>query len=271
MQERKTLSLRLLPARDPWEAMVLPLSRFPTPEEELAPVRQLLREFRRLLGKERETSSEVFLQLAALYLGDGAARFARHAPDWNPRTGLGVWPDRPPPTLWTIEELSKLLPGQMPRPAMYQVFHITVFPVAGPDARDVMLGLGTVLEVLKPRSDPDWMERTKGLLLPPIQDPSLTSFPFYVPLLEGKSIAGADSAQLDAWLCGACSYIRESSEDSGILILAREPLRPILAQLGGVLETGLEPRWRIPLPPKTPYPSTDALTGARGAVVYPTT
>jgi hypothetical protein len=91
-----------------------------------------------------------------------------------------------------------------------------------------------------------FLERATSLLLPQLTDRTFTGYPFYVPLLEFGSLARATSDQLETWLCGASLYIRESFEDTGILIVSREPLAPLLEGLGGRLEAGTEPVWRIP-------------------------
>jgi hypothetical protein len=52
---------------------------------------------------------------------------------------------------------------------------------------------------------------------PQIAGLSLRSFPSYIPLLDGASLRAASDRDLQDWLCGATAYMRESSEDGGLL------------------------------------------------------
>jgi hypothetical protein len=244
--ERGAIGLRTIPAPPPWEAFLLPVSGFPVPEQELSPVRGWLVKLTAALAKEWGLSVEVLIQLSQLHLGDGTVRLSDHGREWLPAVGLGVWPDREPPTLWTPEYFGSLGPGEMPRPAMYQVLRITTEPESRKNARNVMLGLGTILQILTPDDSETLLHKTRAVLHPPIKDPSYTCFAFYVPLFEAVSLRAATAEQLDKWFCGASVYIRESSEDTGILISSRQPLGPILQRLGGRPEPEPESGWRIP-------------------------
>jgi hypothetical protein len=102
----------------------------------------------------------------------------------------------------------------------------------GDDARDVMLGLGTVLQFVIASDSDQFLSATRALLWPPIKEPSYTAFPFYVPLLELRALTGASESDLEKWLCGARAVIRESPEDHGILIMSDESLDAALRQAG---------------------------------------
>lgn len=187
---------------------------------------------------------ETFIRFAHLHLGDGPSRLSSHGREWMPMMGLGVWPDREPPTTWKLEELQDLAPGEKVPPLMDIVLRVTGSPEARSQARDVMLGLGTVIQLVSAIDTEGLLAATGKLLRPAIQDPSLTAFPFYMPLLEAKSVAEASASQLDAWSCGIDAYIRESPEDSGILILARS-LQPTLVQIGCVHPPADADEWEI--------------------------
>jgi hypothetical protein len=91
-----------------------------------------------------------------------------------------------------------------------------------------------------------WLQKTQAVLLPPIREKAFRTFPFYVPLLERKSLEHAQPGQLEAWLGGAASYIRESTEDSAILLASKEPLTPLIERLRGSLNQNEEAEWTIP-------------------------
>lgn len=229
--ERRDVRLQQLALAEPWQGALLHLSCFPTPEEELLPVRDFLR---RLVGKLRGAASlETFIQFRSLHLADGSSRVSSNGRAWMPAMGLGVWPDREPPTRWTMEELRDLMPGDKVRPLMNIVLRVTTSLEAREQARNAMLGMGTILQLVTLSENGDFLSAARALLKPSIKDPSYTSFPFYVPLLEAKSVLHAQASQLDAWLCGANAYIRESPEDSGILIVSKS-LQAILHSIGAV-------------------------------------
>ncbi len=229
----------------PWEAVFLPVPVFPIPAENMASLRKLVGACRQVFLKRGQLPSEVFLQTNRL--GKlGSARLARHAREWMPELGLGVWPDQPPPALPTAADFEDLGPQEKPRPMMYEVMQITGEASTKQLALAAMLGTGAVLEAVTPAGGETFLEQTKALLLPPIKEPGLRRYPFYVPILERKTLESAGPEQLDKWFCGASAYIRESAQDKGILIVSREPLTPLLEGLGGEFLKTPEPQWRIP-------------------------
>jgi hypothetical protein len=180
-----------------------------------------------LTGQERKRTGrevEVFIQVYQVHLEDGPRRLQDNGAAWRPETGLGVWSHEPPPHFYTGDEFENLDVGEQPRTLMNYLFR-----VAGDadHARRTMLGLGTLLQTMSIDGKAFVAGATERLKAP-ITDVSFTAFPFYIPLLRGDWITGATSAQLDEWTCGADLYIRESREDRGVLILAREPLQPII-------------------------------------------
>jgi len=252
-EEKNSIALRPLDAGKPWEAYLLPVSSFPAAKEESSRLIWFFNRFSTFLGPQH-LASEVFVQANELELGDGADRFSQHAPQWVPQTGLGVWPDRKPPEFWNRGDFEKLALGGKPRPLLYQVFRLAALPDARAGARDVMLGIGATIQIMLPGPPAEFFQRTKALLLPPIKEEALRGYPFYVPLLDRKSIDGSDPQRLDEWMCGARVYIRESVEDKAVLIVSKEPLTPFLEQLGGRFERNPDPVWHIPL--QNPAPAS---------------
>jgi len=240
------LQLREAAVCPPAQVLVLPVSGFPIPRQELAPVKSFLRSLTAQIVRKWDLSSEVFIQVEQSDEPEGRALYVRHAPRWIPEIGLGVWLDREPPKPWTKEEFMALQPGDKLRPLMYQVLRVTASPQAGEEAQDVLLAFGPILRAMFHGNGESYLERTRDFLLPPISDPSFTCFPCYVPLLDLKGLASTDSHKLTSWFCGASVYIRESFEDQAILIASCEPLNSILNELGGVYEEQQGPLWRIP-------------------------
>ncbi|SRR6266498_3547237 len=240
-------SVTLEPVNTPegWvgEVFLLPVSAFPVPDAELTEIRRILR----LLNSEiyRSGDCEVFIQMAHLHLGDGGARLSRNARDWMPQMGLGVWPDREAPALYTPEEIQNVKQDEKPRTLMHQVFRVSAPAPARKKAMDVMLGLGTMIQIAPNETWDDFRARTTEVLLPPIEEPSFRFFPYYVPLLDKHSVVSVKSVDLQRSLCGATAYIRESVEDKGILVVSVAQVTPILEKLGAKLITEPKVCWQF--------------------------
>lgn len=239
------IRLSRLGVEDPWSGFLLRLSGFPMSEAELIPTREFVRKATALLVQREAGSLETFIQFTQLHLGDGAKLLASRGREWLPRMGLGVWPDREPPQAWTIEELRDLLPDEKVRPLMDIVLRVTARGKEG-HARDAMIGRGTVLQFIVPDRE-GFLTAARNLLLPPITDPSYTSFAFYVPLLQAASITNNDKGQISTWMCGAHAIVRESPEDHGILMVARGALDDILLQAGAYRTSSQNDEWSVPV------------------------
>jgi hypothetical protein len=220
------------------------VSSFPVPEKELSVVRGFLAQLIASISTRDSLSSEVFIQFDQLNVGGAAQLLAAHGRQWMPETGLGVWPDREPPRIWSIQDFMDLGPKEKPRPLMYQVFRVGGEPKNRIDARDIMLGRGTIIEVMTHCTSRELVEKTSATLLPHISDPSYSCFPYYVPLLGRKSVENAGLELLDRWFAGFSVYIRECFEETGLLIASREPLQGILKQMGASPEANSN-EWRL--------------------------
>jgi hypothetical protein len=220
-----------------YETAVIPVSRFPVPDPEAEQHQDFLAQILGQLGGE-ELHSSVFLQLEQMHEAASRITFAEHAAELMPEVGLGVWPDRKPPATWTVEEFQKTVPGAKPRPLMNQVFCVTN-PVAAKKARASFYQIGCLVEFLTPFPTATLLQRTLDQFVSGIKDPSTSCYPFYIPLLEAKTVATADEAALQQWLCGAKLYWRQSFEDQGTIIAYRGSLRSLFQQLEGKEEKGM--------------------------------
>ena len=230
----------------PWDSILLPVSAFPIPKTEFLLLAAVVESVAREAINSLHLSAEVFLQVEQSDDPGFRNLYAGRAARWMPELGLGIWPDREPPVCWSTEQFKKLRPGEKPRALMHQVLWISGPRQVKAEASAAMLPFGPLLQIMTRDDGATFLERATSLLLPPLTDRTFTGYPFYVPLLEFGSLARATSEQVETWLCGASLYIRESFEDTGILIVSREPLAPLLEGLGGRLEAGTEPVWRIP-------------------------
>jgi len=234
---------------NPWEGYLLTVSQFRMPEPEARTIAFAVDQLRLELTHDKELNQEVFIQVEQF--DDDAARalFRRHSKEWMPELGLGVWPDRPPPTPWTQEEFLSTSPGERVRPLMFQVLQISTTAAAKRLATELLFPFGSLMEIYSREPVEVLYEKMMQVLLPPIQDPSFTCFPFYVPLFEAKTIAGATNLQLEEWFHGFSVYIRQSFEDNGVLIAAREPIWPIFERMGVERVSTKDNEWLIPVHP----------------------
>jgi len=242
---RTFLQLRVVRAEAPYEAVFLK-SKFPTPPEDLPLVSGIVARIIGAACQVRKMNLEAFVQCVPLAEIQQMPRMTDHAREWQPIAGLGIWQDREPPTSLRLADLVKLLPGQRPRIDKYKLCRISASGKAREQAWTGLLGTGAVLVILTSDDTAAFLKKTKDALLPPIRDESFRHSSFYVPLVECKSFDSARPEQLESWFCGASLYVRESTEDGGLLIASREPLRPILESLGARLTDGSHPKWQVP-------------------------
>jgi len=242
------LQLELKVKNEPWHVFYLKFDAFPGACDEIRKVRDFIRKLTAGMVREWKETFDIFVQMSALKHDDGSAPlFSRHGREWLPAMGLGVWPDRPPPTIWSREDFENLQPGELPRILAYQVFRITASPEVKERARDTMLGLGSIVQIMGNDSIEDFLTKSRNALLPPITDPSFTCFPFYLPLLDLQSFSSAKPKELDYWLCDANIYIRESMEDQGLLLAVRRLPNEVFKLVGGSERRSSDTvRWEFP-------------------------
>ena len=240
----ESIRLRVLPTSGETSGFLLPVPGFPVPEQALARIRVFLGELSSALLRNPGASRHVFVQHAELDFERGAPLLSRNAPKWQPKAGLGVWLNREPPSFWKPEEFMSLEPNQRPRPLMHKVFHLTG-PGAGDQARDLIFGFGSLLEIVLSGGVEAYLQRTTERLRAAIVEEAFQNFPFYFPLLDAASLEAANREHKDDLICGASAYIRESRQDQAILILLQRSLEPVLTSLGGRLESGPVSEWRF--------------------------
>lgn len=242
---RTFLQLRVVRAEPPYQAVFLK-SKFPIAVEDASVASGFMGRIIAAACQGHKLNLEAFVQLPPLAEIQQMPRMTDHAREWQPIMGLGIWPDREPPTRLTKADFFKLLPGQRPRIDKYKVCRVSASGKAREQAWTGLLGTGALLVILTSDDSSAFLKKTKEVLLAPVKDEAFRYSPVYVPLLECKSFDSARAEQLDSWFCGASLYIRESTEDGGILIASREPLRPLLESLGGRLTDGSHAGWQIP-------------------------
>ncbi|MGI4756635.1 MAG: hypothetical protein ACRYGF_07285 [Janthinobacterium lividum] len=184
------------------EAVAAVLQRLPVPQ--LVPAEEVLLLFERL-----RPAVEIPV-------------FQNEARQWMPEFGMGVWLHGEAPTTWTTDEFLDA-PTTL-RPVIERVVRVARNPQAQRGAWDRLLGSGALLRTLA--ADPTFLSGATEVLKPTIADRSLTSFPFYLPLLRAGELQRASPVYdepLEEYLPGVYAYLRESVEDGGLLLLLRQP------------------------------------------------
>ena len=224
------ISLERLPCPAPYNACLIRTSELPVANEELETLSSLVGSLTAFASATWHLQFEVFAQLTQFSRGKEALRKYREA--WRPALGLGIWPDRPSPMLWTREDFINLGPDEKPRPLMYQLLRVTAAGAARHEASGALLELGSMVQVMMP--DPAlFFNYSKQVLLAKVTEPILRAYPFYVPLLETKSITACeDSYELKERLCGASIYLRQSNEDGGLVVVSEHSLDTFWDRLG---------------------------------------
>lgn len=165
------------------------------------------------------------------YLANGRDVVNPHLPEWRPEIGLGVWPNRPPPELWKISDLFRMAGGER-IPLMYQVARITTGPRAESQAFGLLLGTGMIMAVVHGGSINELLARYKDTYLPTIKQANLRILPFYVPLLDLKSLQSSHAGDLSKWLGGARLYLRESPQDKAVVVVTDSDLNALFERAG---------------------------------------
>ena len=146
----------------------------------------------------------------------------RNARWWMPEFGMGVWLDQEAPSTWSAEEFTTAAPGTL-RPVIDRVLRLSRDSKAQEHAWRMLAGSGTLISVVTTTPDRFVRDATASIR-PRITDPSLTSFPFYLPLLTAEALKTPSAfwnAPLEDVLPEVQVYFRESVEEGGLLIAIR--------------------------------------------------
>lgn len=174
------------------------------------------------------------IQYNQLNRGNASSIMSANFMAWGIDSGLGYWPEREPPALWTEEDFTELDIGEMPRPLMHQVFGINKGLPAIQEAFRLLLGLGPMVFTLSEDSVQKVKELATAQFRPLIEEPALRMFAYYYPLLCAATFAQENSEKLGEWTCGIQFFLRESPEEKGIFIASRRPLDRVWQATGAV-------------------------------------
>jgi len=222
----------LLSVPQPYSAVEIQVGRFPLADEAAPRAVDLLNRLAQAAAPNGQVS-DTFLQNE--FLANARDEFNQHLRQWMPESGLGVWPDRPPPELWKTTDMFKMAAGKSV-PLMYRVYRLKGGAKASAEAFQLMTRSGMAMAIVHSDSTDALLKTYKATYLPGIQAPNLRIFPFYVPLLDANSLKDRKADELKRWLGGAHFYLRESPADKTVLVVADHDLGPTLVQAGAKSE-----------------------------------
>ncbi len=232
---RPAIAIEQLAAPPAWSAWLLPTGGFPDLTEDRVRRSQLLHSLASLVCARAHLKPEVVLQLWKLAGSPAEQPLNDNVHAWWPTLGLGIWPDREPPRGWNQELLSDAAAALFRQDEIALPSHKLLRIGADEPARiniaRQLRGSGTVVETFCADSFDNLARRVREQFLPTITEKRFRRARFYLPVLDRTSLAAAHNAeQFGDWLCGIELYIRESAEDKGVLIVARQELTVLLEE-----------------------------------------
>ncbi len=207
----------------------------PLAEEDRALLRKIFEPFlARVLEEYAGFHPHGLIQYNQLNRGGASRIMSANFMAWGIDNGLGYWPEREPPTLWTEEDFTELDIGEMPRPLMHQLFGVNKGLPAIQESFRLLLGLGPMVFTLSEDSVQKVKELATAQFRPLIAEPALRMFAYYYPLLCAAAFSHENEDRLAAWTCGIHFFLRESPEEKGIFIASRRPLDRVWQAAGAV-------------------------------------
>lgn len=209
-------------------------------------VRRFLQELVAYFTVRIGCTHESFIQIGQAREESSIRLFADNARKWIPETGLGVWPHRPAPRMWKMEDMEEIDTDSAMPPLLHSVFRVTGDANARLDAMTTMIGTGCGIQLISRIESDILLRDLSELFLGFIQDRVFRIFPWYIPLFEKAVLTEPMEALAADAMRGIALYIRESPEDGGLLIVSAEPLAEVFAQIGcKQVESGPALQWKL--------------------------
>ena len=215
-----------LPEGSEFEAIWLRLPSKGLEQDERDALREIVHRIEEHVRQKSQLSltHEVYVQMTQIERPVGPLLLSKNSSRWMPSPGVGVWPDKEPPRSITPRDFQVLLPGEKMAEFSHQVQRLnTRDERMRIEAIDTLLGMGPVLFMLVSAEWAAAGRRISARLETRITDESFRGHPFYVPLLDEKSLITLSPVELSGYLEGVTLYLREDSSRQAILIISRIP------------------------------------------------
>ena len=229
------VSVRALDAVHDFFAYLLPVEAYPFSEEERPPylsiLQELLEALERTHSSHQPVAHEILLQMWKLHHAAASKQLSKNGAAWVPMFGVGVWPHKPAPALWTKEEFESFTPGEVPRPPIFNVFRLKGQRKATASVPSLMAGRGAFMQIGVQGNPDEFYSRCELYFRTFITEPLHLAYPFFFPLLDFEGFASLSEEVADRLLKPVQYYVRESIEDGGLLILSRSQLHAVFEGL----------------------------------------
>lgn len=219
----ETLFLEIRPPASGFHVYLIRGAQFPLKPFDLPRWLALYRHLRPLLFPPPARPVPV-IQMWHLHHGDGASVLSRNAQAWMPDFGAGVWIDAPPPRLWTPEDFMNIGPGELLPPPVLTAIRLRSPHLDCEQAWMQLGGRGCYMEFTLSGDAEAFFQSQAELYRSWIDEPMIAAHPFFVPLLKAASFESSLLAARQKHVDPLLTYVRESAEDEGLLILSREKL-----------------------------------------------
>ena len=226
------LNLEWIKKEGRWQALRIPGLPFPLSAPAVQELYTLLQALHLTLTADPVLTSETVLLFSQLHVADRATLLSERGSVWQPRMGLGVYPDQPPPQTWTRKDF-EVFPeaGQKMRPPINNVLRLANKPEVQQEVLSECLVTGGLMRYYTQ----DFKLFTKEAyqqLAPLLTASVFQGFLFYVPLLNTASLTNADDEMLDLWLPRATAYMAQCPMEDAVVIAFRGDLQTVIREYG---------------------------------------
>ncbi len=228
--------IRQLPREHQFYSYLLGGIMYPLKGDDRTIYLELLAKLLAVLDARFPCTRETLLHFWMMHFDAASKQLSKNGRDWQPLFGLGVWPHKPPPAVWTVDEFEATVPGDFPRPPVVMLVRLKGPPAGVANVPALLGGRGALLFAgIAGDSEPHY-RACEDYFQTFIHEPLQKAYPFHFPLFDGSTLQ-ATSAEVAGILLGRVRYyLRESAEDKGLLAIAPEPLDAVFRELGWQLE-----------------------------------
>lgn len=212
--------LERVPIDSPFEAAILKTGKLPLDKEAGESLGRVLLPWLRELAERMSLEHAMWLQGAELHSSNAVDLLVKHGAEWMPDIGLGIRPDGEPPRMLRDDDFRKRRWNDPIKIKHETAFHLAGGAAAAESAIRLLCGSGTMLYCLLDAPVQIYLAEQRALWLPTIQEPAFRAHPFYVPFIDAGSLGNKEASRLMSWMGRARLYLRESTEDEGLVIVS---------------------------------------------------
>jgi hypothetical protein len=224
--------LRFVGQQHQFYCYLLESAAYPVPLEQRAQYLYCFDQLDNALTARYRKPAEPMLLMSQLHVEGASENLSKYGASWMPEIGVAVWPHKPPPAIWSKEEFQSFVPGEIPRPPIAMIFRLNGTVPNRANVLEVMGGRGALAHVWLYGARDEFYKGTDRHFRAVVTDRLHLAFPFFFPLLDSGTLLAMPEELVSRLFLPMQCYIRESTEDKGLLIIADEDLRPVIESLG---------------------------------------